>query len=198
LHKLWKNRNATDYHSEYAYSCMGYEIAGALGAKFAAPQREIYAFLGDGSYLMLNHEIVTSVQEGRKITVLLLNNFGYQCIHNLQRGSGSESFGNEFRMRDESKGRLVGEKLAVDFAANARSLGAKVFVAADEAELKAALENARKEKGTCLIYMETDPTIGVPGFSWWDVPVAEVSGQAKAQAARKNYDEKIKSWRYHY
>ena len=124
LHKLWRSRGDGDYHSEYGYSCMGYEIAGALGVKMARPDREVYAVVGDGSYLMLNHEIVTSVQEGRKITVVLLDNHGYQCIHNLQRSCGSAGFGNEFRHRDAGTGRLTGENVTVDFVANARSLGA--------------------------------------------------------------------------
>ncbi|HEX4925951.1 MAG TPA: 3D-(3,5/4)-trihydroxycyclohexane-1,2-dione acylhydrolase (decyclizing), partial [Bdellovibrionales bacterium] len=134
LHKLWKSKNSADYHSEYGYSCMGYEIAGALGVKMAQPDREVYAFLGDGSYLMMNHEIVTSLQEGYKITVLLNDNHGYQCIHNLQRGTGGKSFGNEFRERAES-GRLEGDFARVDFVANAKSLGAKVFRAENETQL---------------------------------------------------------------
>ncbi len=123
LHKLWRSRGDGDYHSEYGYSCMGYEIAGALGVKMARPDREVYAVLGDGSYLMLNHEIVTSLQEGHKITVVLLDNHGYQCIHNLQRSCGSGGFGNEFRHRDPGSGRLTGENVTVDFVANADEPG---------------------------------------------------------------------------
>src|SRR5439155_2308780 len=122
LHKLWRSKASGDYHSEYGYSCMGYEIAGALGVKMAQPEREVYAFVGDGSYLMLNHEIVTWVQEGLKITIVLVDNQGYQCIHNLQRSLGSAGFGNEFRARDRVSSRLEGDYVAVDFVANARSL----------------------------------------------------------------------------
>ena len=145
LHKLWRSRGDGDYHSEYGYSCMGYEIAGALGVKMARPDREVYAVLGDGSYLMLNHEIVTSLQEGRKITVVLLDNHGYQCIHNLQRSCGSGGFGNEFRQRDPGTGRLTGENVTVDFVANATSLGARAFAAGTEEELVRALDQARQE-----------------------------------------------------
>ena len=132
LHKLWRSRGDGDYHSEYGYSCMGYEIAGALGVKMARPDREVYAVLGDGSYLMLNHEIVTSLQEGHKITVVLLDNHGYQCIHNLQRSCGSGGFGNEFRQRDAGTGRLTGENVTVDFVANARAWARRAFAAASE------------------------------------------------------------------
>ena len=197
LHKLWVSRHSGDYHSEYGYSCMGYEIAGALGVKLADPEREVYAVLGDGSYLMLNHELVTSVQEGRKITVLLLDNHGYQCIHNLQRGSGSASFGNEFRARDPERQRLEGDFVKVDFVANARSLGAHTFVAHDEATLVGALSAARRERSTCLIYVEVAPSKH-PGYSWWDVPVAEVSGRAEVKTARAAYDEHRKKQRYYY
>jgi 3D-(3,5/4)-trihydroxycyclohexane-1,2-dione acylhydrolase (decyclizing) len=188
LHKLWRSKASGDYHSEYGYSCMGYEIAGALGVKMARPEREVYAFVGDGSYLMLNHEIVTSVQEGRKITVVLNDNHGYQCIHGLQRSCGSHGFGNEFRVREASTGRLTGEPVEVDFVANARSLGAVALCADSEEGLVRALAEARQQDQTCLIYVRVEPRASIPGFSWWDVPVAEVSDMPSVQEARTSYE----------
>jgi 3D-(3,5/4)-trihydroxycyclohexane-1,2-dione acylhydrolase (decyclizing) len=198
LHKLWRSKASGDYHSEYGYSCMGYEIAGALGVKMARPEREVYAFLGDGSYLMLNHEIVTSVQEGLKITVVLNDNHGYQCIHGLQRSCGSHGFGNEFRLRDGSTGRLTGEPVEVDYVANARSLGAVALCADSEEGLVRALAEARQQDRTCLIYVPVEPRASIPGFSWWDVPVAEVSETKEVRHAREDYLEKKKKERYYY
>ena len=154
--------------------------------KFARPEREVYAFLGDGSYLMLNHEIVTSIQEGRKITVVLCDNHGYQCIHKLQRSCGGKSFGNEFRFRDGYR-RLEGGHLPIDFIGNAKSLGAVTFRAETEAELTQALNKARREKKTCLVYIPVEPEAALPGYSWWDVPVCEVSQSASVRKARKGY-----------
>jgi 3D-(3,5/4)-trihydroxycyclohexane-1,2-dione acylhydrolase (decyclizing) len=173
IHKLWRSHGNTDYHSEYGYSCMGYEIAGALGVKLAAPDREVYAFLGDGSFLMLSNELLTAVQEGRKITVVLNDNQAFGCIHNLQRGSGGRSFGNEFRHR--AGDRLEGAPLGVDFVKLAEGLGAWAVQARTEAEVKAALADARSQDGCCLIHIPVDPDVGVPGHSWWDVPIAAVS-----------------------
>jgi 3D-(3,5/4)-trihydroxycyclohexane-1,2-dione acylhydrolase (decyclizing) len=187
LHKLWKSRASGDYHSEYGYSCMGYEIAGALGVKMARPEREVYAFVGDGSYLMLNHEIVTSLQEGLKITLVLLDNGGYQCIHNLQRSCGSDGFGNEFRGREAATGRLTGALAPVDYVQNARSLGAAAFRADTEAALVEALAAARREPGTSVVYVPVEPSTPLRGFSWWDVPVSEVSGQDAVRKAREAY-----------
>ncbi len=198
IHRLWVGKSATDYHSEYGYSCMGYEIAGALGVKLAAPEREVYALLGDGSYLMLNHEIVTAVQEGLKITVVLNDNHGYGCIHNLQRACGGRSFGNEFRMRAGPSDRLVGKPVPVDFAMNARSLGAVVFTAKDEAGLRSALASARKERGTCLIYIPVTPFSVMKGFGWWEVPPAEVSTVPSVRKARANYEKAIKRQKFLY
>ncbi|MCC6277991.1 MAG: 3D-(3,5/4)-trihydroxycyclohexane-1,2-dione acylhydrolase (decyclizing) [Oligoflexia bacterium] len=198
LHKLWMSRSSKDYHSEYGYSCMGYEIAGAMGVKMAASQREVYAFLGDGSYLMMNHEIVTSIQEGHKITILLVDNHGYQCIHNLQRSCGGASFGNEFRHRDAEKNRLEGPLVEIDYIGNAKSLGVITFRATDERSLKAALEGAKRELTTCLIYIPVDLSLGVPGFSWWDVPVSEVSENPSVVRARLQYQEAITRQRFLY
>lgn len=196
LQKLWKSRTEHDYHSEYAYSCMGYEIAGALGVKMADPEREVYAFVGDGSYLMLSSELVTAQQEGLKITVLLLDNHGYQCIHGLQRACGGESFGNEFRYRTED-GELNGDRLAVDFVQNAASLGLATFAVRSERELALALTSARRETKSVLIYIPVDPYASIPAFGWWDVPVAEVSGEAPVREAREDYERKRARQRFY-
>jgi 3D-(3,5/4)-trihydroxycyclohexane-1,2-dione acylhydrolase (decyclizing) len=198
IHKLWRGKATTDYHSEYGYSCMGYEIAGALGVKLADPRREVYAFLGDGSYLMLNHEIVTAQQEGAKITVVLNDNHAFGCIHGLQRACGGRSFGNEFRHRARGSARLEGATVAVDYAANARSLGATVFSAHDAASLREALIAARSETNTCLIYVPVSSDSVMQGFSWWDVPPAEVSGLASVRAARRRYEQALQKQRFHY
>ena len=183
LHKLWRSRGDGDYHSEYGYSCMGYEIAGALGVKMARPEREVYALVGDGSYLMLNHEIVTSVQEGAKITVVLLDNHGYQCIHNLQRSCGSGGFGNEFRQRDAGTGRLTAS-VPVDFVANARSLGAAAFAAAQRGRTAARAGRGAPGDAHLPHLRSRRADTPLPGYSWWDVPVAEESESAEVQAAR--------------
>ncbi len=198
IHKLWRGKSATDYHSEYGYSCMGYEIAGALGVKLADPAREVYAFLGDGSYLMLHTEIVTAVQEGRKITVVLNDNRAFGCIHHLQRSQGGRSFGNEFRLRSRASDRLDGEFVEVDFAANARSLGATVFSARTRAGLREALVAAKAEKNTCLIHVPVTRLSVMQEFSWWDVPPAAISGIPTVRAARAAYEQAVKKQRLYY
>jgi 3D-(3,5/4)-trihydroxycyclohexane-1,2-dione acylhydrolase (decyclizing) len=196
IHKLWRAKEPDDYHSEYGYSCMGYEIAGALGVKLARPEREVYALVGDGSYLMLSQELLTSVQEGAKLTVVLLDNHGYQCIHNLQRGSGGRSFGNEFRAR--RGGRLEGEVLAVDYVKNAESLGAKTFTATTAGELSRALREARAVPSSCLIYVPLESSAGLPSTSWWDVPISEVSTVPSVREKRAAYEAARKKQRFHY
>ena len=151
LQRLWRVGAPGGYHMEYGFSCMGYEVSGAFGAALAEPEREVYALVGDGSYLMLHSELVTSLQEGRKLTVLLFDNHGYQCIHNLQRGHGSDGFGNEFRYREPETGRYTGEPLPIDFAAHARSLGAASYKASNAEELRQALKQAKAETRTTLI-----------------------------------------------
>ena len=188
LHKLWRSRDPDDYHSEYGYSCMGYEIAGALGVKLARPEREVIALVGDGSYLMLHTELVTSLQEDLKIILVLIDNGGYQCIHSLQRACGGRSFGNEFRRRDHHTRRLDGDFLSIDFAQNARSLGAAAFRVESETELVQALSVARAEPRSVLLHVLVEPS-PVPGFAWWDVPVAEVSDRPQVQEERRRYEE---------
>ncbi|WP_144551397.1 3D-(3,5/4)-trihydroxycyclohexane-1,2-dione acylhydrolase (decyclizing) [Peribacillus simplex] len=191
LHRLWRNTVPKTYHMEYGFSCMGYEVAGALGIKMAVPEQEVYALVGDGSYLMLHSELVTSIQENKKITVLLLDNNGFQCIHNLQRGQGSNGFGNEFRYRSEEDNKLTGEYLEIDFAANARSLGAKGYTVRTLEELQDALEKAKQETVSTLIDIKVLPGTCTTGYeSWWRLGVAEVSTDEKVQKAHKAMEEK--------
>ncbi|MCD9023578.1 3D-(3,5/4)-trihydroxycyclohexane-1,2-dione acylhydrolase (decyclizing) [Cohnella silvisoli] len=194
LHRLWRPAEPKTYHMEYGFSCMGYEIAGAFGAALAEPDREVYAVVGDGSYLMLHSELVTSLQEGRKITVLLFDNHGFQCIHNLQRGHGSDGFGNEFRFRSPETGKLTGNYMPIDFSAHARSLGAKSYKANNALELKDALNKAKRETVTTLIEIPVLPGTGTVGYeSWWNVGVPEVSVSDKVTKASEEMNERIRN-----
>ncbi|MED4604417.1 thiamine pyrophosphate-dependent enzyme, partial [Paenibacillus validus] len=194
LHRLWRPVEPKTYHMEYGFSCMGYEIAGAFGAALAEPDREVYAIVGDGSYLMLHSELVTSLQEGRKITVLLFDNHGFQCIHNLQRGHGSDGFGNEFRYRSNETGRLTGGYLPIDFTAHARSLGAKAYKATTPEELKDALLRAKGETVTTLIEIPVVPGTNTDGYeSWWNVGVPEVSVSDKVKQASERMNARIQA-----
>ncbi|MCA1629081.1 MAG: 3D-(3,5/4)-trihydroxycyclohexane-1,2-dione acylhydrolase (decyclizing) [Acidobacteria bacterium] len=197
LHKLWRTRDPKGYHLEYGYSCMGYEIAGGLGVKMADPGREVYVMVGDGSYLMMSSEIVTSIQEGYKLTVVLLDNHGFASIGGLSQSLGSGGFGTEYRARSRETGQLDGARLKVDFAANAASLGAHVINAATGDDLRRALEEARAQERTTVIVVEVDREARVPGYeSWWDVPVAEVSEIESVKCAREDYDEAVKRERH--
>jgi 3D-(3,5/4)-trihydroxycyclohexane-1,2-dione acylhydrolase (decyclizing) len=197
LHKLWRTRDEFGYHLEYGYSCMGYEIAGGVGAKMAAPEREVYVMVGDGSYLMMSQEIVTAVQEGIKVNIILINNHGFASIGGLSESLGSEGFGTRYLARNETTGQLDGAKLPVDFAANARSLGAHVIEAKTILDVRMALEEAKKEARTTVIYVETDREQRVGGYeSWWDVPVAETSDMESVRAAYQNYTDSKKKERY--
>jgi 3D-(3,5/4)-trihydroxycyclohexane-1,2-dione acylhydrolase (decyclizing) len=198
LHKLWRTPAPNGYHMEYGYSCMGYEIPGAMGAKLADPSREVFAFVGDGTYLMMPTEIVTAVQEGIKIIIVLVDNHGFASIGGLSRSLGQGGFGTKYRLRDRKTGQLDGDVLNVDFVANARSLGAHATRAATLEELKHALEQAKAADRTTVIVVETDVSIGVPGYdSWWDVAVAEVSEIESVREARTHYEEARKHERYH-
>ncbi|MDR3798896.1 MAG: 3D-(3,5/4)-trihydroxycyclohexane-1,2-dione acylhydrolase (decyclizing) [Terracidiphilus sp.] len=197
LHKLWRTRTPNGYHMEYGYSCMGYEIPGAMGAKLADPSREVYVFLGDGTYLMMPSELVTSVQEGIKIIIVLVDNHGFASIGSLSRSLGQGGFGTRYRARNEATKQLDGDVLTVDFAANARSLGAHALKAGTLDELKQALEQAKTLDRTTVIVVETDSSAGVPGYeSWWDVAVAEVSELESVREARARYEEARKRERY--
>jgi 3D-(3,5/4)-trihydroxycyclohexane-1,2-dione acylhydrolase (decyclizing) len=202
LHKLWRTRDPKGYHVEYGYSCMGYEIAGGLGVKMAAPEREIYVLVGDGSWLMLSSELVTAVQERLKLTVVLVDNRGYNSIGSLSRSLGLDGFGTLYRYRRNGAVAVDSEQsedyLPVDLAANAESLGARVIRTATIEELRAALEEARAETGPVVIAVEVDRYEGVPGYeSWWDVPVAEVSEISAVRAARERYEAAREDERSH-
>jgi 3D-(3,5/4)-trihydroxycyclohexane-1,2-dione acylhydrolase (decyclizing) len=198
LHKLWRTRTPNGYHMEYGYSCMGYEIPAAIGAKMADPTREVYVFLGDGTYLMMPTEITTSVQEGVKIVIVLVDNRGFASIGALSRSLGMGGFGTSYRLRSKASGQLDGDPLTVDFVANARSLGAHALKAATLDELKQALQTARTLDRTTVIVVETDPAVGVPGYeSWWDVAVAEVSEMGSVREARVRYEEARKRERHY-
>jgi 3D-(3,5/4)-trihydroxycyclohexane-1,2-dione acylhydrolase (decyclizing) len=179
---------------EYGYSCMGYEIAGGLGIKMANPDREVYVLVGDGSYLMMAQEIVTSLQENYKLNIVLLDNHGFSSIGGLSRSCGNEGMGTNYRFRRGE--RYDGELLPVDFVANAASLGAHAVRARTYDELVSALKAARKEARTNVVVVETAYDERVPGYeSWWDVPLAEVSEREPVQAARKKYEETRKKER---
>lgn len=196
LHRLWRSKHPKTYHMEYGFSCMGYEVSGAFGVKMAEPDHEVYALVGDGSFLMLHSELLTSIQEGQKINVVLLDNHGFQCIHGLQRAHGSSGFGNEFRYRDVKTRKLSGSFLDIDFAGYAQSLGVKVYKAASINELKQALQAARKETVSTLIELKVLQGTGTNGYeSWWRVDTAEVSKSEhvnQAYDANQTYLEKAK------
>jgi 3D-(3,5/4)-trihydroxycyclohexane-1,2-dione acylhydrolase (decyclizing) len=198
LHKLWRTRTPNGYHLEYGYSCMGYEIPGAMGAKLADPTREVYVFVGDGTYLMMPGEIVTSVQEGVKIIIVLVDNHGFASIGGLSASLGQKGFGTEYRLRAAESGRLEGDFLPVDYEANARSLGACAIRARGIEEFKRALEKAKSLDRTTVVVIETEREERVPGYeSWWDVAVAEVSEMASVRESRARYIEARRNERYH-
>lgn len=195
LHKLWRARDPEQYHVEYGYSCMGYEVAGGLGVKMAVPDRDVFVLVGDGSWLMLSQEVVTSVQEGVPFVAVLVENGGYASIGGLSAAVGSGGFGTRYRYRTET-GHLDGAALPVDLAANAASLGARVLTAETVGELAKALERARASDVTTIVHMRTDPDVSVPSYAaWWDVPVAEVSVSADVRSARAAYEEQRQAQR---
>ena len=194
LHKLWRTGDPKGYHVEYGYSCMGYEISGGLGVKMAAPDREVYVLVGDGSYLMMAQEIVTSLQEDYKLNIVVLDNHGFSSIGGLTRACGNEGMGTEYRYR--RNGKLQGDLIPVDFVANAKSLGAHAIRAKTREELRQALLAARRNKQTSVVVIETAYAQRVPGYeSWWDVAVAEVSEVESVRAARAKYVEARKKER---
>src|SRR5260221_3009962 len=195
LHKLWRARTPENYHMEYGYSCMGYEIAGGLGIKMAAPNRDVYVMVGDGSYLMMNSEIVTSIQEHYKLILVLLDNQGFKSIGSLSRSLGQDGFGTRYayphngRWPTDTAGADV-QTLPVDLAANARSLGAYVIECKTYADFVAALKTVQTTDHTSVIYIQNDRYVAIPNYEgWWDVPVAEVSEVSSVQAARTEWTE---------
>jgi 3D-(3,5/4)-trihydroxycyclohexane-1,2-dione acylhydrolase (decyclizing) len=194
LHKMWRARDPKGYHLEYGYSCMGYEISGGLGVKMAAPDREVYVLVGDGSYLMMAQEIVTSLQEKYKLTIVVLDNHGFSSIGGLSRACGNRGMGTEYRYR--GNGKLEGDLIPVDYAANARSLGAEAVRTSTRDEFKQALLAASKSQMTSVVVIETAYDQRVPGYeSWWDVPIAEVSEAESVRAARSKYEEAVRKER---
>ena len=176
LQRAWRSTSVDSYHVEYGYSCMGYEVNAALGVKMAAPEREVYALVGDGSYMMLHSELATSIQERRKINVVLLDNMAFGCINNLQMGNGMGSFGTEFRYRNPETGQLDGDFVPVDFAMSAAAYGCKTYKVSNARELEAALADARTQTVSTLIDIKVLPKTMIHGYlSWWRVGVAQVS-----------------------
>ncbi len=196
LERLWRAAQPNTYHLEYGFSCMGYEVAGALGAKLAAPDREVYCLVGDGGYLMLHSEIVTAIQEGIKINIILFNNHGFDCIDNLQISQGIPNFGCQFRYRNSKTDRLDGNVLPIDYAMNARSYGCQTWSASNPAEFETAFKESQKSAVSTLIEVHTDPKSMSPGYStWWRVGTPEVSQKSaviKAALEMKKHTDKAK------
>ncbi len=196
MHKLWRVENGDQYHMEYGYSCMGYEIAGGLGVKFAKEEGDVFVMVGDGSYLMMHTEIVTSLQEDKKLIIVLLDNHGFGSINGLSKSCGSLGFGNRFRYRDPKTGKLTGDFLEIDYLKNARSLGAHGVEAKTRNQFNNALLEARDSTRTTVIVVELEPSRGPSYDSWWDVPIAEVSDMPSVQQARKDYETNVKKERF--
>ncbi|MFJ9243973.1 3D-(3,5/4)-trihydroxycyclohexane-1,2-dione acylhydrolase (decyclizing) [Streptomyces sp. NPDC101776] len=198
LQQLWRARDPKAYHVEYAYSCMGYEVAAGVGAKMADPSREVVVLVGDGSYLMMAQEIVTMVSEGLKVIVVLVQNHGFASIGALSESLGSQRFGTKYRYRDGSSGLLDGDVLPVDLAMNASSLGADVLHAATVDEFRSAMEKAKAASRTTVVHVETDlygPN--PPGHGWWDVPVSQTSALDTTRSAYETYAAR-KQAQHHY
>ncbi|AHG74693.1 IolD [Mannheimia varigena USDA-ARS-USMARC-1296] len=192
LQRTWLSKGEETYHLEYGYSCMGYEVSAAVGVKIARPEQEVYALLGDGSYLMAHTELVTSIQEGKKINVVLFDNMANGCINNLQIGNGMDSFGTEFRFRNAQSNQLNGGLVPIDFAKNAEAYGCKTYRVTNEAELRAALADAKQQTISTLIDIKVLPKTMAHGYGcWWHVGVAEVSESERIQQARQRSEEQL-------
>jgi 3D-(3,5/4)-trihydroxycyclohexane-1,2-dione acylhydrolase (decyclizing) len=192
LQRVWRPRAADAYHMEYGFSCMGYEIAAALGAKMAAPDREVFALVGDGSYVMLHSELLTSIMEGLKINVVVFDNNGFQCIDNLQVSQGITQYGNEWRRRDQKTGLLTGEPVPIDFARNGESYGARGFAVRTVGELRDAVRQALRENRSTVIDIKVAPKSMTGGYeAWWRVGTAEVSRNRKVVAASRRQKAEV-------
>lgn len=192
LQRSWRSKGVNTYHVEYGYSCMGYEVNAALGVKLAEPAREVYALVGDGSYMMLHSELATSIQERRKINVVLLDNMTFGCINNLQMEHGMDSFGTEFRFRNPETGKLDGGFVPVDFAMSAAAYGCKTYTVNTVEELQAALADARLQSVSTLIDIKVLPKTMIHKYlSWWRVGVAQVSTSARTDAVAKTLNERL-------
>jgi 3D-(3,5/4)-trihydroxycyclohexane-1,2-dione acylhydrolase (decyclizing) len=192
LHKLWRVRDRKGYHVEYGFSCMGYEVPASLGIRLADTSRDVFAMVGDGGYLMMPTELVTAVQERIKVIVVLVQNHGFHSIGSLSEELGSQRFGTRYRYRD-AEGRLDGDVLPVDLAANARSLGVHVIEVASRDELEKAIRLAKQsgdDAGPIVIHVNTDPTVYAPDSqAWWDVPVSQVADLESTRDAYGRYEE---------
>lgn len=187
LHKLWKATRPMSYHIEYGFSCMGYEIAGALGIKMAEPDRDVVCMLGDGSYMMANSELATACMMGVKITIVITDNRGFGCINRLQMATGGAEFNNLL------KDAWQVQPSAIDFRAHAAAMGATAVKVSTIAELEAALVDAKAATGPYVVVIDTDPYPSTPyGGTWWEVGVPEVSVRPEVRAARENYEKKRK------
>ena len=196
LQRVWCPKKPNTYHVEYGYSCMGYEVSGALGVKLAEEDKEVYSMVGDGSYLMLHSELITSIQEGKKINVLLFDNAGFGCINNLQMSNGMGSFGTEFRYRDNNTGKLDGRLLKIDFAKSAEGYGIKSYTVKTIEDLRNAIEDSKKQKVSTLIDIKVLPKTMTDVYeSWWHVGVAEVSKSSKIKDAYKDRLEYLRKAR---
>jgi len=198
LHRLWKSKKPKDYHLEYAYSCMGYEVAAGLGVRLAKENNagEVYVLVGDGSFVMMHSELLTSIQEGKKITIILFNNHGFQCIRNLQESQGSQGFGNEFRYREAKTKKLSGDYLPIDFVKYAEGLGAKAFFADSYEQLAVVMHAARNEETSSVIVLPILPKTMSSGYqTWWRVGVAEISNSAEVTKAHQMMQEQLKQVR---
>lgn len=196
LQRVWCPKKPNTYHVEYGYSCMGYEVSGALGVKLAEEDKEVYSMVGDGSYLMLHSELITSIQEGKKINVLLFDNAGFGCINNLQMSNGMGSFGTEFRYRDNNTGKLDGRLLKIDFAKSAEGYGIKSYTVKTIEDLRNAIEDSKKQKVSTLIDIKVLPKTMTDGYeSWWHVGVAEVSKSSEIKDAYKDRLEYLRKAR---
>jgi 3D-(3,5/4)-trihydroxycyclohexane-1,2-dione acylhydrolase (decyclizing) len=198
LQRVWRSRSPGCYHMEYGFSCMGYEIAAAVGAKMADPRREVVALVGDGSYLMLHSELVTAMQEGVKIIVVVFDNLGFQCIDNLQTSQGIVKFGNELRARDTATGKLTGKPLVIDFRKNAESYGLCGYSPKTLEEFRTAVRGALAGSVSAVIDVKVTPKSMTGGYdSWWRVGTAEVSETpAVAEAARLMREQAARARRY--
>jgi 3D-(3,5/4)-trihydroxycyclohexane-1,2-dione acylhydrolase (decyclizing) len=192
MQRMWRPKTVNTYHMEYGYSCMGYEVNAALGVKIACPDREVYAMVGDGSYMMLHSELITSIQEGRKINVILFDNMSFGCINNLQMGNGMGSFGTEFRYRNPKTGKLDGKLVPIDFAKCAEGYGCKTYTVKTIEELKKALKDAGQQTVSTLLDIKVLPKTMTHDYgSWWRAGVAEISNNEKGRAAFEKMKQNI-------
>jgi len=196
LQRLWRPKKSGTYHVEYGYSCMGYEISGAYGVKLAAGDSEVYSMVGDGSYLMLHSELISSIQEGQKINVVLFDNMAFGCINNLQMSQGMGSFGTEFRYRNQESGELDGCLIPIDFAASAAAYGVNTFTVKNIEELREAVKEAQKSEVSTLIDVKVLPKTMTHGYdSWWRVGVPEVAKKDSVKKAHQELENEIKKAR---